>query len=242
MLISIIIPCYNSAAYLRHTVDGIRSEFQLHPEYTYQILLVNDCSPDNTLQQIEILCKNDPAVCGIHLAQNKGQSIAKSAAFPFIKGDLAVFMDDDGQHHPRDIFSLIQCILDGQDLVYARFPSMKESPFRRMCSYVNRQISPLISRTPPQISITSFFAVSSYSISLLRTYRSQHPFIGAYLYRFTQRITSIPCEHLARNEGHSNYSLRRLLRLWTDNYKASREIIDEHSEPPYVIAQTYNLE
>ena len=94
MLISIAIPCYNSSKTLPLVVEEIQQVFSIRPEYEYQILLVNDNSPDNTYEVIGRLCAQDSNIIGIDLSKNYGQASAQMAAIQYAKGDIVVYMDD----------------------------------------------------------------------------------------------------------------------------------------------------
>ena len=85
MLISIAIPCYNSSKTLPLVVEEIQQVFSIRPEYEYQILLVNDNSPDNTYEVIGRLCAQDSNIIGIDLSKNYGQASAQMAAIQYAK-------------------------------------------------------------------------------------------------------------------------------------------------------------
>ena len=119
MLITVAIPCYRSEKNLKAVVDEIREEFQKHSQYDYQIILVCDGSPDHTDEVIRDLCNADSRITGILLSRNFTQSNAKMAALPYVRGEVLVYMDDDGQHPPEDIFALTDKVQEGYDVVYA---------------------------------------------------------------------------------------------------------------------------
>ena len=98
MLISIIIPCYRSEKTIGTVVKKIKEEFAKHTEYEYQLILVNDGSPDNVWEVISHLCNEDKKVIGVNLSKNFGQASAKLAALDLVEGEILVYMDDDGQH------------------------------------------------------------------------------------------------------------------------------------------------
>ena len=102
MLISVAIPCYNSSKTLPVVVEEIKKVFAQNSKYDYEIVLVNDNSPDNTFEVIQGLCKENPNIIGVDLSKNYGQSSAQMAAVNHMNGDIAVFMDDDGQHPPAE--------------------------------------------------------------------------------------------------------------------------------------------
>ena len=92
MLVTVAIPCYKSAKTLPHVVADIQNQFSLHKEYEYQLVLVNDGSPDQdaTFQTIETLCREDPRIVGVELSKNFGQAAAKMAALRYVQGDVLV--------------------------------------------------------------------------------------------------------------------------------------------------------
>ena len=95
--ISYVIPCYRS----QHTVGGVVAEIaatmQTLPQYDYEVILVNDCSPDDTFGTIRSLVAADSHVVGVDLAKNFGQHAALMAGFHKCSGDIVVCLDDDGQ-------------------------------------------------------------------------------------------------------------------------------------------------
>ena len=132
-----MIPCYNSAKTLPIVVEEIDNEFKCKKDFEYEIILVNDGSPDSTYEVINDICKKNNRIMAINLSQNFGQSGAKMAAVSFIHGDILITMDDDGQHPAKGIFVLIDKILEGYDMVYALFSHKKHSLFKRVTSNLN---------------------------------------------------------------------------------------------------------
>ena len=214
MLISIAIPCYNSSKTLPLVVEEIQQVFSVRPEYEYQILLVNDNSPDNTYEVIGRLCAQDSNIIGIDLSKNYGQASAQMAAIQYAKGDIVVYMDDDGQHPASEIFRLIEKIQEGYDLVYAHFAHKKHSFFKRCTSWLNSKILEATNRKPKGIYLSSYFALSRLAAESLKNYHSPFPSIGGYLLQITRRIANVEITHRERISGTSNYNLQKLLRLW----------------------------
>lgn len=218
MLISIAIPCYNSAKTLSIVVDEIKKVFADKSSYDYEIVLVNDNSPDNTYEVIQSLCKDNSNIVGVDLSKNYGQSSAQMAAVNYLNGDIAVFMDDDGQHPPAELFKLVEEIEKGNDLVFACFPQKKHSAFKRITSNINSKLLEATNRKPRGIKITSYFALSKLAIEGLRKYKSPYPSICGYLLQITRRIVNVEISHRERIAGKSNYNLKKLLRLWLQGF------------------------
>lgn len=214
MLISVAIPCYNSSKTLPFVVDEIKKSLSDKPGYDYEIVLVNDCSPDNTFEVINELCKNNPKIVGIDLSKNYGQASAQMTAINYVKGDIVVFMDDDGQHPANEIFKLINKIEEGYDLVYAHFANKKHSGFKRITSDLNSKVLEMTNRKPKGVYLSSYFALSKFVVDSLKDYQSPFPSIGGYILQISQNIANVEVEHRARIEGSSNYTFKKLMKLW----------------------------
>lgn len=219
-LISVVIPCFHSELYLERTVSDIREAFLSRQDVSYQIILVDDGSQDGTYDVIRTICSRDPHILGIHLSRNFGQSRARMAAIPHICGDCAVFMDDDGQHPASGIFRLVQKLSEGYDLVYAQFPFPKKTLFRRAASALVNRLLSATAKKPPDIKITSFFALSKFSLGTLSHYRTPYVFLGGYLFEVTSRIGAVTLQQLPRRDGKSRYTLKKLYAMWLDNMLA----------------------
>ena len=213
MLISICIPCYRSAEALPAVIAEIKDEFSRREGYDYQIVLVNDCSPDQTFAVIEQLCQEDEKIIGIDLSRNYGQASAKMAALPYATGDAIIYMDDDGQHPAAGIFRLLDKLAEGYDIVYARFPQKHHSWFKRATSWLYQRVSELIGNKPRGISVSSFTAWSRMAADAVTRYKSPFPAAGLYLNKVTTRIANVDMEHRDRIAGESGYSLGKLLSL-----------------------------
>lgn len=224
MLISIVVPCYKSAKNLEYVVAEIKTEFAKHTNYDYQIILVNDCSPDNTFDIIQKLCKEDKKIIGVNLSRNFGQASAQLASLPYIDGEIAVFMDDDGQHPASGIFQLTDKILEGNDIVYAHFKQKKHSGFKRLTSSLHRKLGEITGNKPKGIYISSFYAWSRFCIDIAQNYKSPFPSTGAYLYKNTTRISNVEIQHRDRLHGNSGYTFKKLIILWL-NYFTNFSIV-----------------
>lgn len=214
MLISIIIPCYHSQETIEFVVKEIKDEFDLHEGYDYQIILVNDGSRDDTFSVIRRICANEKDVIGVDLSRNYGQASAKLAGLRYVKGDVTVYMDDDGQHDPKGIFLLAAKVLEGYDVVYARFTAKKHSGFKKMTSSLQHKISVWAGNSPKGISGSSFLAYSKFVTDCLTKYHSPFVSIGGYLMKITSKFANVDLDHRKRISGSSTYTLSKLFNLW----------------------------
>ena len=185
-------------------VEELRTVFSTREDYDYQIILVNDYPDDDTFDIITELCRSDPKIVGVNLSRNFGQTTAKLAALPYVRGDVLVYMDDDGQHPAGEIFKLTDKVLEGYDMVYARFPHKKHSLFKRFTSWLNSRVLELNGSKPRDITISSYHAMSRMAAEALMAYKSPFPSIGGYLFHVVRRYANVDMEHRERLEGKSN--------------------------------------
>ena len=218
MLISVAIPCYKSEKTITKVVEDIRIAILSKPEYDYQIILVNDYPYDNTFHVIKQLCAEDPKIVGLNLSKNFGQTSAKMAALPYVKGDVLVYMDDDGQHPAEGIVPLAEKVMEGYDVVYAYFKSKKHSFFKRFTSKINAKLAEINGTRAKGIHVSSFLAISRFAVDAYADYKSPFPSLMGYLNTLVSKVTEIEMPHKERLEGKSNYTLKRLLKLWLNGF------------------------
>ena len=152
--ISFVIPCYRSEHTIGAVVDEIVGTVTAHGGYDYEIILVNDSSPDNVMDVIAALSQANPRVKGLDLARNFGQHSAIMAGFTYLTGDIVVCLDDDGQTPANEMFKLIDK-LDEADLVFAEYKTKQHSGFRNFGSKVNDLMARwLLSKPKDLISIS----------------------------------------------------------------------------------------
>jgi undecaprenyl-phosphate 4-deoxy-4-formamido-L-arabinose transferase len=195
-------------------VEGIKKEFENRPE-DYQLVLVNDGSPkDNTMEVIRGLCADDPKITGVDLSRNYGQASAKLASLPYAKGDVVVFMDDDGQHPAYGIFLLVDKLMEGYDVVYADFKNKKHSFFKRTTSNLHNSLAEKMGSKPKGIKRSSFTAWSRMVVDAMISYKSPFVSIGSYMMTVASKFANVEIEHRERMVGKSGYTFKKLFGMW----------------------------
>lgn len=134
-----------------------------HGGYDYEIILVNDNSPDNVIDTITELAKANPHVKGLDLSRNFGQHSAIMAGFTYLTGDIVVCLDDDGQTPANEMFKLIDKLEDF-DLVFAEYKNKQHSGFRNFGSKVNDLMARWLLSKPKDLKIMSYFACRRYVV------------------------------------------------------------------------------
>lgn len=217
--ISFVIPCYRSENTIGKVVDEIVETITAHGGYDYEIILVNDSSPDRVFRTITELAEKNSRVKGIDLASNFGQHSAIMAGFGFVTGDIVVCLDDDGQTPANEMFKLIDK-LDENDLVFAKYTDKKHSTFRNFGSKVNDKMAQWLIGKPKKLKIMSYFACKRFVIDEVLRYRNPFPYISGLLLRTTNKVANVEVHHRDRLEGTSGYTLKKLFLLWINGFTA----------------------
>ena len=216
--ISYVIPCYRS----QHTVGGVVAEIaatmQTLPQYDYEVILVNDCSPDDTFGTIRGLVAADNHVVGVDLAKNFGQHAALMAGFHKCSGDIVVCLDDDGQTPADEVGKLLAKIDEGYDVVYASYDTKRQAGWRNLGSWVNSKMTEIMLGKPPELVVNSYFAARRFIVDEMLRYEHCYPYVIGLVLRSTKRICNVPVHHRAREEGRSGYTLSKLLNLWMNGF------------------------
>lgn len=214
MLVSIVIPCYNSQETIGKVVELAIEEFKKLQDYECEFVLVNDYSKDNTWQTIEHLVARYPNVKGINFARNFGQHNAIMAGMCHAAGDLIVGMDDDMQNHPSQIPQFLEKIQEGYDIVFGVFKERKFSTIKNITGAVSRFLLWRLLDRPRNIQMSSFWCCRRYVRDEVVKYDGYNVFIQILFFRTTHNIANIEIEHFAREVGQSNYTFRKGLKLF----------------------------
>jgi len=220
MKLSFIIPCYGSERTIKGVVDELRQIMMSMPEYSYEIIMVSDASPDQVYKVIWEICKADPEHCkGAELARNFGQHAALMAGYRMATGDYILSLDDDGQAPIESVPQMIEALKES-DLVFGSYAHKKHNIFRNIGSKVNDRMAEILLGKPKYLHVTSFFAMRRFIKDEILKYDNAFPYLLGLLLRATKNIVNVPVNHRERAEGRSGYTLRKLLRLWINGFTA----------------------
>ncbi len=218
--VSFVIPCYRSALTIGNVVKEIQESMQNLKQYSYEIILVNDCSPDDTFTVITELCNKYANICGVDLAKNFGQHGALMAGFHQVTGDILVCLDDDGQTPADEVGKLLAEIENGQDVVYASYDHKKHSLFRNFGSWMNEKMAQFLLGKPKELYVSSYFAARRFIVDEMLRYENAYPYVIGLVLRTTKRIVNVPVKHREREIGTSGYTIGKLLGLWFNGFTA----------------------
>ncbi len=218
MKISFVIPCYRSENTLQVVVAEIKEKMQTMAGYEYEIVLVNDCSPDATFSVIRKLCEENKNIIGINHAKNFGQHAALMAGFHFVSGDIIVCLDDDGQTPADEVDKLIAKIEEGYDVVYAQYDHKQHSGFRNWGSHLNKKMTEVMLNKPKELYVSSYFAARRFVVDEMLNYKGAYPYVIGLVLRTTKNICNVSVNHRERMEGTSGYTFKKLLGLWMNGF------------------------
>jgi polyisoprenyl-phosphate glycosyltransferase len=211
--LTVVIPVYRSEAYLERTVHELSGA--LEREGSFEIVLVNDASPDGVQRVIDRLCAEDGRVRGFSLRRNAGQHRATLHGFAAARGSVVVTVDDDGQNPPGAVIAVARALAEHDaDVVYGRFASVEQSRHRRLASRVNRWISHHTLGNTRGLAISNVRAIRGDLARAVGSAVTPYPYIDALLFAATRHIEEIEVDHRPRERGESTYRLGTLLRLW----------------------------
>lgn len=216
--LSFVIPCYGSEKTISGVVAGIVATVQ--KKNPYEIICVNDCSPDGVYSVLEELAKGDKNIKIVNLARNFGQHNALMAGFRYVTGDIVVCLDDDGQTDPKDCYKLIDALNDSVDVAFAKYPSKKESPFRLFGSWTAKKMGQWLCSIPKNIDLNSYFACKRFVINEIVRYDNAYPYLAGLVFRASKKVVNVDVPHHPRECGKSGYSLRKLVSLWMNGFTA----------------------
>ena len=218
--VSFVIPCYHSANTIESVVEEVQDAMKVLARYTYDIFLINDCSPDNTFEVIRKLCKQYNNITGINLAKNFGQHAALMAGLRKSDGDIVVCLDDDGQTPANEVGKLLEALDSGSDVVYASYGDKKHNAFRNFGTWMNDIMTRVMLGKPKELHLTSYFAAKRYVVESMLQYENSYPYVIGLVLRATKNVTNVSVKHRSRQSGTSGYTVKKLLGLWFNGFTA----------------------
>ncbi|NBV12561.1 MAG: glycosyltransferase [Sphingobacteriia bacterium] len=211
--ISVVVPVYGCAECLIALTSRLIQT--LNPITTeYEIILVNDFSPDDSWNVVKQLGKENPKIKGIHFSRNFGQHFAISAGLDFARGKWTVVMDCDLQDPPEEITKLYAKAMEGYDIVYAvaEFRGDKSWLYQQMRKvYFN--LYDRLAQNKFKTENLSFYIISAEVRESVCQFREQARHISSLLRHVGFKIVGIPIEHVEREFGKSSYTFSKRLNL-----------------------------
>ena len=219
MKISFVIPCYRSEKTLPDVIDEIKTTMA-EIGHEFEIILVNDSSPDNTFEVIKKIASENDNILGIDLAKNFGQHCALMAGMRHSSGDVVVCLDDDGQTPANEVGKLLDKLDEGFDVCYASYGKKQHSGFRNFGSKINELMTRIMLGKPKELKVSSYFAAKRFVVDDMLRYDQSYAYVIGLVLRATKNVANVEVNHRARRVGESGYTLAKLFSLWFNGFTA----------------------
>ncbi|QOR62208.1 glycosyltransferase family 2 protein [Sulfurovum sp. ST-21] len=231
--ISVITPIYGCASTLDqlyerlvHTLTQIDANFE--------IIMVNDASPDNAWEIIKKLAQCDLRVKGVNFSRNFGQHRAITAGLDYAQGDWIIVMDCDLQDQPEEILKLYRKAQEGYDIVVGKRIERKDNFFKKLSSHFFYKLYNYLTDAQIDKSIGNFGIYSKQVIKNVKLFREQNRSFGLFVLWTGFTRIEIEIKHAPRQEGTSSYTLSKLINLAIDSIVA-------HSNKPLKLSVQFGF-
>lgn len=218
--ISFIIPCYGSEKTIEQVISEIDKVVSENKKYDYEVIAVNDCSPDNVWEVLKKIAQKNKKVKTINLAKNRNRPGALFAGMSKCEGDYIVLMDDDGQCPMDKLWDLLKPVEEGHDVAIAKYPTYKQSKFKSLGTFINRKMTEVIIEKPKNLSFTNFSVLKKYIVDEILKYKNPYPYMTGLLLRTTSDIVNVEMEERNRISGTTNFTFGKMLSLWINGFTA----------------------
>ena len=222
--ISVVTPIYGCSKSLEKLYSRLNNTLSTITD-NFEIIMVNDASPDDSWETIKLLSEQDKRVKGINFSRNFGQHRAITAGLDYAKGDWVVVMDCDLQDQPEEIIKLYNKAQEGYNIVFGKRHQRKDSFIKQFGSKLFYKVYDYFTESEIDNSIANFSIVSSNVVEKLKILREQNRAYPLFVNWVGFKRTNINIEHAKREEGKSSYTLKKLIDLAIDS------IISQSNKP-----------
>ena len=232
-MISIVSPVYRAEKILPILISEINLVMERIGE-DYEIILVDDRSPDNSWEVMKVLSSQNPKIKSIRLSRNFGQHSAIFAGLTKAKGDWVVVMDCDMQDQPKEIAKLYKKALEGYDIVLGQRENRKDKFLKKLTSKLFYKVFNYLSGANFDNNVANFGIYHQKTIKSILDMKDYVKFFSLFINWIGFKSVSIPIEHGEREEGKSTYSVGRL-------FKQAFNVIISFSDKPLRLFINFGL-
>ena len=202
-LLSFVIPCYRSEKTIEMVINELIDTMSQKKGYDYEIITVNDYSPDGVYEVLKRLATDNQRIKVINFAKNMGKHAAVLAGYSVARGKYIIELDDDFQCPGYDFWKLIEPLEEDLcDVAVASYREKKESLLKRFGSKVNRRMTTILLEKPKEINFENFSARKRYVCEEMIKYHNPYPYLEGLTLRVTHRVLQVPME--MRDRGDDN--------------------------------------
>lgn len=212
MILSIVSPIYLAENIVENIVFEIEKTVS-NLNIAYEIILVDDRSPDGSWNKMKEISKNNPNVKSIRLSKNFGQHPAIMAGLAYATGEWIVVMDCDLQDQPKEIIKLYEKTNEGFDIVLARRTNRKDGFLKKLSSKLFSKAYSFFTDTKYDNEIANFGIYNKKVIQSILKIPDYIKFFPLFVNFVGFNTTSIVVEHSLRDSGNTTYTLSKLISL-----------------------------
>ena len=216
VLISVVTPVYGCCDSLNSLYERLRDTLSTITE-EFEIIMVNDASPDNAWEAIKELSQKDNRVKGVNLSRNFGQHKAISAGLEYAQGEWTVVMDCDLQDQPEDIIKLYNKAIEGYDIVFGRRFERKDSIYKKFSSKMFYIVNDYLTENKLDSTVANYSIISRRALNSVLRMKEQNRVYSLFANWVGYKKIEIDIEHAKRPEGKSSYTLYKMINLAIDS-------------------------
>jgi glycosyltransferase involved in cell wall biosynthesis len=210
--LSIVIPVYNSERTLTPLLERLE-ECLIGRDF--EVVLVNDGSRDHSEWVCSRLADRYSNVRAVSLRRNFGEFNAVLCGLNYAVGQFVVIIDDDFQNPPESILALLaEAQRHDYDVVYSQYEEKQHHWFRNAGSQLTNSLATYLLRKPHNLYLSSFKLIRREVVQEIIRYTGPYPYIDGLIFRVTNHVGSVVVPHHSRQEGQSNYTVRKLISLF----------------------------
>ena len=214
---SVLVPVYNAQRSLKTLVEEIKSHFS-QTSYEYEIILVDDCSTDQSWELIKRLSETEDAIKGIHLSRNSGQQTALYKGLCICSGRFAITIDDDLQHDISDVTKMIDLASTGKDLVFGIYNEYGDKGIRPLGSKIVGYFFKNRYKVLGGSRVSSYRLISREIYSKLEENSNNFVYLSAELLEHARKVGNCTVKRRQRKYGKSGYTLIKCISITAKLY------------------------
>jgi polyisoprenyl-phosphate glycosyltransferase len=215
--LSVVVPCYREEGGLVELHRRITAAATTAVGQSYELVLVNDGSPDGTWAGMCALSETDARVVAVNLSRNHGHQLALSAGLSLARGERILMLDADLQDPPELLAEMMRLMDTGADVVYGkRSRRHGEGLFKRATAALFYRLLGLISDTRIPQDTGDFRLMSRRALEVLNAMPESHRFVRGMVSWVGFKQVALEYERQPRHVGSTGYPLRKMIRLALD--------------------------